>query len=80
MKKLSIFLTVAMVLTLILSACAPKAEPVSLEGVTIQFWHVYSDEPGEALQALVDEFNDVNEYGITVEGLTGRLVFCRFRG
>ncbi|MEA3327527.1 MAG: extracellular solute-binding protein [Chloroflexota bacterium] len=103
MKKLSLFLTVALVLTLILSACAPAAEPeppaeepeeemeqaepeeeeveepeveeeevveaAPFEGVTVQFWHVYSDEPGEALQALVDEFNEVNEYGITVEGL-----------
>jgi multiple sugar transport system substrate-binding protein/sn-glycerol 3-phosphate transport system substrate-binding protein len=35
--------------------------------VTIQFWHVYGDEPGEAMQALVDEFNAENPYGITVE-------------
>jgi multiple sugar transport system substrate-binding protein/sn-glycerol 3-phosphate transport system substrate-binding protein len=37
--------------------------------VTVQFWHVYSDEPGEGLQKLVDEFNENNEYGITVEAL-----------
>jgi len=78
MKKLSIFLAVAMVLTLILSACAPEPKPPveeteevveapPFEGVTVQFWHVYSDEPGEALQGLVDEFNADNEYGITVE-------------
>jgi multiple sugar transport system substrate-binding protein/sn-glycerol 3-phosphate transport system substrate-binding protein len=45
----------------------PAAAP--LEGVTVQFWHVYSDEPGEGLQKLVDEFNENNEYGITVEAL-----------
>lgn len=38
-----------------------------LEGTTVQFWHVYSDEPGEALQGLVDEFNETNEYGVMVE-------------
>ncbi len=45
-------------------------EPAApFEGVTVQFWHVYSDEPGEGLQELVDEFNETNEYGITVEAL-----------
>jgi ABC-type glycerol-3-phosphate transport system substrate-binding protein len=103
MKKISYLLAIVMVLTLVLSACAPEAtpepteepeveepeveepeveepeeepeveepeeEPVApFEGVTVDFWHVYSDEPGEALQALIDEFNDVNEYGITVNG------------
>jgi len=103
MKKISYLLAIVMVLTLVLSACAPEAtpepteepeveepeveepeveepeeepeveepeeEPVApFEGVAIDFWHVYSDEPGEALQALIDEFNDVNEYGITVNG------------
>ena len=37
-----------------------------LDGVEIEFWHVYDDEPGDALIALVDEFNATNEYGITV--------------
>ena len=49
----------------------PEPEPteVSLAGVVVQFWHVYSDAPGEGLQALVDEFNSTNTYGITVEAL-----------
>jgi len=42
-------------------------EGALLEGTTVQFWHVYSDEPGEALQGLVDEFNETNEYGVMVE-------------
>jgi ABC-type glycerol-3-phosphate transport system substrate-binding protein len=42
----------------------PEMEPLN---ATIQFWHVYSDAPGEALQALVDEFNAENPYGVTVE-------------
>ncbi len=52
---------------------APTAEPTEevspLAGVVIQFWHVYSDAPGEGLQALVEEFNATNTYGITVEAL-----------
>jgi multiple sugar transport system substrate-binding protein/sn-glycerol 3-phosphate transport system substrate-binding protein len=50
---------------------APTPEPTvnPLAGVVIQFWHVYSDAPGEGLQSLVDEFNSKNEYGITVEAL-----------
>jgi len=102
MKKFSILLSMVLVLTFVLSACAPAATPESpeppvaeepveaekpaeqepveepeeieevdeappFEGVSIQFWHVYSDSPGQAMQALVDEFNATNEYGITVE-------------
>ncbi len=47
---------------------APVVE-APLAGVMVQFWHVYSDAPGEGLQALVDEFNATNTYGITVEAL-----------
>jgi len=36
-------------------------------GVEIDFWHVYGEEePSVAMQALVDEFNAENPYGITV--------------
>jgi multiple sugar transport system substrate-binding protein/sn-glycerol 3-phosphate transport system substrate-binding protein len=111
MKKVSILLTVFLLLSFVLAACAPAAtpeptevpaaeepaaeepvaeepvaeepaaeEPVAeepaaeepveeapLAGTVVQFWHVYSDAPGEGLQALVDEFNATNTYGITVE-------------
>ncbi|MDX9851286.1 MAG: extracellular solute-binding protein [Anaerolineaceae bacterium] len=40
-----------------------------LAGTVVEFWHVYSDAPGEGLQTLVDGFNATNEYGITVEAL-----------
>jgi len=104
MKKISVLLTIFVLLTLVISACAPKAtevvqepteevvveepteevvveepteevvveEPTAEEmmtlDVTIDFWHVYSDAPGEALQGLIDRFNAENEYGITVAG------------
>lgn len=68
MKKISILFSVFMVLSVVLTACGPTGDGgASPEGTTVQFWHVYSDEPGEALQALVDEFNETNEFGITVE-------------
>lgn len=44
------------------------AEP-PFAGTTVQFWHVYSDAPGEGLQKLIDEFNETNEYGINVVAL-----------
>ncbi len=81
MKKFSFILALVMVMTLVLSACAPEATPEApvapeepeeeagapFEGTTIEFWHVYSDEQKEDLHALVDEFNATNEYGITVQ-------------
>jgi ABC-type glycerol-3-phosphate transport system substrate-binding protein len=108
MKKLNILLSVVILFSLVLAACAPKVSPPpaeepkveepkveepkpeepkveepkveepeepeepeapEFEGVTVQFWHVYSDAPGAALQALVDEFNDTNPYGIFVDSL-----------
>jgi len=66
MKKISILLTILILASAVLSACA-KADTGVAEGTTVQFWHVYSDAPGEGLQALVDEFNETNAYGIVVE-------------
>lgn len=101
MKKISVLLTILVMLTLVVTACgpaeteAPEVEEPEVEepeveepeveepeveepevveteeemvqlDVTIDFWHVYSDAPGEALQALVDQFNAENPYGVTV--------------
>ncbi len=44
-------------------------EELALNGVTIEFWHVWSRESGEALRDLVTEFNVTNPYGIRVETL-----------
>lgn len=38
-----------------------------LSGTTITFWHSMSGVNGEALTALVDQFNEENTYGITVD-------------
>jgi multiple sugar transport system substrate-binding protein len=46
----------------------PMAPAVDPSGQTVQFWHVWGTDPtASALQAIVDEFNATNEWGITVE-------------
>jgi multiple sugar transport system substrate-binding protein len=41
---------------------------MDLSGTTVAFWHVYGEgSPNEGVIALVDEFNQTNEWGITVE-------------
>ncbi len=48
-------------------APAPGVDPT---GQTVVFWHVWgTGGPSEALQAITDEFNASNEWGITVEAL-----------
>lgn len=44
-------------------------QPEALKGVKVVFWHVWSRQVGDALQALVDEFNQTNEWGIQVEAI-----------
>ena len=52
---------------------AMTEEPMGMDlsGVTVSFWHVYGegDPRNEAINAIVDNFNATNEYGITVEAL-----------
>ena len=38
-----------------------------LDGITLKFWHPWSGDTGKAVQESVDEFNNSNQYGITVE-------------
>src|SRR5699024_7818428 len=38
-------------------------------GTTITFWHSMGGVNGEAMTALVDKFNQENQYGITVEAV-----------
>jgi len=99
-KKIAWLLFLALVLPMVLGACAaatpepppeveveepsePEPEPeepaepeepmapaVDPSGQTVQFWHVWGTDPtASALQAIVDEFNATNEWGITVEAV-----------
>ncbi len=38
-----------------------------LRGLTIQFWHAWDGAAGEQAEAMVDEFNRQNEWGLVVE-------------
>ena len=38
-----------------------------LQDVTIRFWHPWSEETGRVIEALVDEFNRANIWGIQVQ-------------
>ena len=42
-------------------------DTLNLNGVTIEFWHQHRDIREEELNALIDEFNATNSYGIIVE-------------
>lgn len=44
-------------------------DSAALGGIEIEFWHVWDRDTGDALNAIVDEFNATNEYGITVTAL-----------
>lgn len=37
-----------------------------LDGVEVEFWHVWSRSVGEAIEAMAADFSATNEYGITV--------------
>jgi len=53
------------------SAAIPTAaitvDPNKLQGVMLQFWHVWAGDPGEKLRQIVEKFNAENEYGIQVK-------------
>lgn len=74
MKKLiALLLTIAMVCSL--AVCGTAAEGAAQESllgtedVTITFWHCASEEAGVLLDKYIKEFNETNEYGITVEAV-----------
>ena len=43
------------------------AEASEVDGTTISFWHSMGGVNGQAIDTLVQKFNEENEYGITVE-------------
>lgn len=64
-KKTAAILTAA-----ILGTCAPTtcmAASEIPEGTTITFWHAMGGVNGEALDYLVNKFNEENEFGIQVD-------------
>ena len=71
-KTLNILLVAAMVFAFVavLGEQAPVAADMDLSGEVVTYWHVFpADDPqGEWINGLIEEFNQTNEYGITVEG------------
>lgn len=79
-KLTAFFLSIAMMLTM--TACggsttesskgsddASKKVAVQVEEpVTIEFWYTMSGEAETAMQEMIADFNESNEYGITVNG------------
>ena len=63
-------LTAALALTLSVAAFAQDSQPdwesVDPSGQTINFWHQHSGDRETALNEIVAQFNETNEYGITV--------------
>ncbi|HJS28949.1 MAG TPA: hypothetical protein VJ768_04980, partial [Anaerolineales bacterium] len=47
----------------------PQVSAEDLDGIAIDFWHVWSYDSGQALEDLVNEFNVTNPYGIRVEAV-----------
>lgn len=84
-KFLVIVLTLAMVLSLAAcggegettapstketeTVSGPKASLLGTQDVTITFWHCASDEAGVLMDKYIKEFNETNEYGITVNAV-----------
>ena len=46
-------------------------EDIDPSGQTVVYWHQYTEDSSQAdtMSALIEEFNSMNEYGITVEAL-----------
>ena len=68
-RKFAVLLTAATVFSAVLPTTCMAAENKAdiPEGTTITFWHAMGGVNGEALDYLVNKFNEENEYGITVD-------------
>jgi len=63
-KLLTLLLSVTLLFSLTACGSSVEGDP---NDITIQFWHAMSGGNGEAVDYLVEKFNEENEYGITVE-------------
>ncbi|MEO0563326.1 MAG: extracellular solute-binding protein [Chloroflexota bacterium] len=73
-KKFNLFIAFLMVLALVAVPGFAQDEMTDYESVdpsgqTVVFWYQHSREREEALQEIIQEFNETNEFGITVEGI-----------
>ena len=66
-KKLTAAATAAIFALSVVPAGNVFAEEKTYEPTTLTFWNGFTSTDGEVLQDIVDEFNETNEYGITIE-------------
>lgn len=70
MRKLLLIVCMLALLTGgVLAQEATDLANVDPTGETIVYWHQYSNAQGETIAALIQQFNETNEWGITVEGV-----------
>jgi multiple sugar transport system substrate-binding protein/sn-glycerol 3-phosphate transport system substrate-binding protein len=64
-------LVVALAVCAVMVLAQDDLSGVDPSGQTVVYWHQYSDESaqGNTIGALIQGFNDTNEWGITVEGI-----------
>jgi len=68
---LVILFLLAAALPAVLAQSDMNYDGVDPSGQTVVYWHQYSDDSSQAetMTALIDDFNESNEYGITVEAI-----------
>jgi multiple sugar transport system substrate-binding protein len=68
-RTLSLLMSVMLVLTLFsgFGLTAASAESTENAPITIDFWNSWTGADGEVLEEIVDRFNEVNPYNITIE-------------
>ncbi len=80
MRKVLLFVVVTMLLGV--GAFTAQGQEITIpaelpEGITITYWHEWDGAQQEAIDIIINDFNENNEYGITVEqvyqGNTGGL-------
>ncbi len=69
MRK-TVLLALLLVLVFSVVSAQDDLSAVDPSGASVVYWHQYNDGPQlETMTALIEDFNETNEWGITVEGL-----------
>lgn len=65
-KMVTLGMTFAMAMSM-MAAGGASAEEKTYEPTTLTFWNGFTSTDGEVLQDIVDQFNETNEWNITIE-------------
>lgn len=70
MRKFTLIVVlVALALTTAVGFAQEDLSAVDPTGQTVVYWHQFSSAQGATIDALIAQFNETNEYGITVTGI-----------